>query len=73
MILVFISSLALAAFDQIGRLTPLDFQRMREGAPLFVPFLIMVALKLGLAVGLRARRRRSDEVANPLPPDEAIP
>jgi hypothetical protein len=56
MIVVFLSSLALAAFDQYVRMDNLQLKRMREGSMLLVPFLVMVALKLGLVLAMKAHR-----------------
>jgi hypothetical protein len=73
MVLVFLSALALAAYDQAGRLDRLDLTRIKEGSILFVPFLIMVALKFGLVMASRAKRAASEESTRPTPPDDALP
>jgi hypothetical protein len=71
MILVLVSGLALAAYDYIRRMEPLDFELIRQGAPIFIPFFILLILKFGLAIGLRARRRDSEEPMPPSTPDDA--
>jgi hypothetical protein len=73
MILVLISGLVLAAIAQVGRMGSLDIARIKAGSILIVPFLIMILLKLGLVLTMRARRRVPDESTNSVPPDEALP
>ncbi len=71
MVLVLLASLALAVYHQFERLDRLELQRIREGSILFVPFLIFVALKIGLVASTRARRAAPEESARPTPPDDA--
>jgi hypothetical protein len=62
MILVLFSALILAAWSQLARLDPLDFVDLKPRVFLLLPFLFLVAAKLGLVLGSRSRRSRS---ANP--------
>ena len=70
MLLVVATGLALAAFDRIGRLDGLDFELLREGALIFVPFLIMLTLWLGLVIGPRMGRTAQRRHAKPPSFDE---
>ena len=73
MLLVLVSGLVLGAWDQAGRLGPIDWDLVREGSIIFVPFCIMVALKLGLVIAMRARRGPPGESTDSAPRDDALP
>jgi hypothetical protein len=70
MVVVFLSSLVMAGFVQANRMDALDWSRLKEGSILFVPFLVMVALKFGLVVAARSRRSASSD---PTTRDETLP
>jgi hypothetical protein len=67
MILVFLTALVLAAIDQVSRMEPLDIESMKKGSILFVPFFIMVVLKIGLIVAMRMKRAAPGDSTDPGP------
>ena len=68
MLLVLLSALALAAYDQLSRLDALAWRIIGDGSVLCVPFLLMVLLKFGLVFSMRSRRRRAESTEDePLP------
>jgi uncharacterized membrane protein YhhN len=72
MILIFVFALALGALVAVAKMDMLEWKEAKQGAVVFVPFLIMVALKLALAVGARARRGDPDAPAKPVVPDDPL-
>jgi len=70
MIVVFLSSLVLGTYVQASRMDAYDWTRLRERSIFFLPFLVLIVLKLGLVMAARARRSGSGD---PSPPDEGLP
>jgi hypothetical protein len=73
MILVFASALACGVWVQVQRMEPLDWVLLREGSILFVPFFLMLAMKLGLVVAARARRIEAAAQPESIVRDEPLP
>ncbi len=73
MILVCLLGILLATIREASRMDPTQWKRMSEGSILLVPFLIMVALKLGLVMTMRARRSASDDSTKPETCDDPLP
>jgi len=61
MILILLSALTMATVIQVARMDPLDLVVLKQRLFLFVPFLLLVVAKLGLAIGGRSRRLKADE------------
>jgi hypothetical protein len=72
MLLVLGFALAFGAAAEVAKRNPLDWQEVKHGSIMLVPFLIMVGLKFALVVGLRARRVDPEGSTKPVIPDDHL-
>jgi hypothetical protein len=71
MILIFLSALVLAAGVQLSKMEPLGLFDFDERVFLFVPFLLLVIVKLGFVIAFRSKRESREDARGPGPAEES--
>jgi hypothetical protein len=71
MIVIFASALVLAAGVQISKMEPPGLFDFDERVFLVIPFLVLVALKMGLVVAARSRRAAREDARRPGPGEDS--